>query len=55
MSEYRERVEKQAIQLDAEEWAKGIKQIHVHRLTSLWYETEDSIKDMDRGLSLIHI
>jgi hypothetical protein len=49
MSEYREKVEKQAIQLDAEEWAKGIKQIHVHRLTSLWYETKDSIKDMDEG------
>ena len=47
MGQHRDKVEYQALKLDAEEWAKGIKQIHVHRLTSLWYETKE--------LSLIHI
>ena len=25
--------------LEAEEWAKGVKTVHAHSLTSLWYDT----------------
>ena len=49
MGQHRDKVEHQALRLDAEEWAKGVKQIHVHRLNSLWYETKESINDMDSG------
>lgn len=49
MGQHRDKVEYQALKLDAEEWAKGVKQIHVHRLTSLWYETKESIKDLEEG------
>ena len=31
----------------AEEWAKGVQHIHVHRLTSMWYETRP--EDMKMG------
>ena len=49
MGQHRDKVEYQALKLDAEEWAKGVKQIHVHQLTSLWYETKESIKDLEDG------
>ena len=49
MTQYNETVNNQRLLLEAEEWAKGIKQIHVHRLTSLWYETKESIKDLEVG------
>lgn len=38
MTEYNEAVENQRLLLDAEEWAKGIKGIHVHSLNSMWYD-----------------
>ena len=40
MSEYDEVVEKQRILLEAEEWAKGISQIHCFdaAITCMWYE-----------------
>ena len=39
MTEYDERVERQRILLEAEEWANGIKSLHSHRLDSMWYDT----------------
>ena len=38
MSEHNEIVERQRQLLLAEEWSKGIKAIHAHSLTSLWYD-----------------
>ena len=49
MSEHRDKVEHQALRLDAEEWAKGVKQIHVHSLTTMHYETNASRKDFKNG------
>ena len=49
MSEHRNKVEYQALKLDAEEWSKGIKGIHVHRLDSMYYETRTSKKDIKKG------
>ena len=45
MSEFNSRVERQKLLLEAEEWAKGVKCLHTHRLSSMWYDTrpEDTI------------
>ena len=37
MSQYNDRVEKQRLKLEAEEWAQGVKSIHAHSLNSLFY------------------
>lgn len=42
MGQYDNRVERQRMLLEAEEWAKGISGIHIHSITSMWYETEES-------------
>ena len=45
MSEYDDVVERQRLLLEAEAWAKNIKSIHVHSLTSMYYETEFKLWD----------
>ena len=40
MSQYNDRVEKQRLKLEAEEWAQGVKSIHAHSLTSLFYAND---------------
>tara|TARA_Y100000590_G_scaffold463989_1_gene632245 strand:+ start:711 stop:986 length:276 start_codon:yes stop_codon:yes gene_type:complete len=47
MTQYDERVQRQRDKLEAEEWAKGVKWIHVHRLKSMWYD--DRPQDTDDG------
>ena len=42
MGQYDDRVERQRVLLEAEEWSKGIANIHVHQITSMWYETPES-------------
>jgi len=49
MGQYDDIVERQRILLEAEEWAKQPRSVQVHRLTSMWYETEESMKDFDNG------
>ena len=38
MTEYKDSVEEQRLNLQAEKWAKGIKSIHIHSLSSMWYD-----------------
>ena len=38
MTQYEGAVEKQRLLLDAEEWARGVDNIHVHGLSSMWYD-----------------
>ena len=38
MSEHNEIVERQRQLLAAEKWARGVKTLHAHSLTSLWYD-----------------
>jgi len=47
MGQYNDKVERQRILLEAEEWAKGIKSIHAHSLNSMWYDTrpQDTLED----------
>ena len=49
MGEFDHRVERQRLLLEAEEWSKSIKSIHIHSLTSMYYETEESKKDFENG------
>mgnify|MGYP001104482460 CR=1 FL=1 len=42
MGQYDDRVERQRQVLLAEEWAKTPRSIHVHGMTSMWYETEET-------------
>lgn len=38
MTQYDGAVEKQRLLLEAEKWAQGVKDIHVHGLSSMWYD-----------------
>lgn len=39
MTQYTAKVERHALLMEAKEWAMQIKGIHIHGLTSMWYET----------------
>jgi len=47
MTQYDERVQYQREVLEAEEWSKGIKSIHVHSENSMWYD--DRPQDTKKG------
>ena len=49
MGEFDYRVQRQALLLEAEEWAKGISSVHYHGLTSMWYETTESKADIEKN------
>ena len=38
MTEYKDAVDEQRLILQAEKWAKEIKSIHIHSLSSMWYD-----------------
>lgn len=38
MTQFNDRVEKQRLKIEAEEWANGVRSLHAHSLTSLWYD-----------------
>jgi len=38
MTQYEDRVERQRLLLEAEEWAQGVSGIHAHSLNSMWYD-----------------
>ena len=39
MGEHSDKVARQRVLLEAEEWAKGVSGIHAHSLSSMWYDT----------------
>ena len=43
MTQYQELVLERAKQIAAEDWAKGIKDMHSHRINSMWYEPHPNI------------
>ena len=53
MTEYNELVEYQKVKLEAETWAKGIKALHAHSLSSMWYD--DRPQDTANGKSVIDV
>jgi len=38
MGQYDDKVKRQRILLAAEEWALGVKSLHAHSLSSMWYD-----------------
>ena len=50
MGQNRDKVELQKQILKAEEYKDTPKWIHSHRLTSMWYETKESVKDVEDGV-----
>lgn len=53
MSQYNDRVEKQRLLLEAEEWSNGVNSIHAHSMDSLWYDTRP--QDTADGKSVLDI
>ena len=49
MGQYSDKVERQRLLLEAEEWATGIRDIHLHSITSMWYETAESKAELLRN------
>ena len=56
MTQFNDKVERQRLLLEAEEWAKGVTDIHAHSLSSMWYDnrpqdTEDGKGVVDRSFN----
>ena len=50
MTEYNETVERQRLLLEAEKWSQGVKSLHAHSFTSMWYDTrgnDGSVLDVE--------
>ena len=50
MGEFDYRVQRQRLLLEAEVWAKGVKGIHVHSFSSMWYD--DRPQDTENNKSV---
>ena len=50
MGQYRDKVELQKQILKAEEYKDTPKWIHSHRLTSMWYDNDQTVKDVADGV-----
>ena len=50
MTEYNAKVELQRQILLAEEHVDTVTNIHAHSMTSMWYETEETMKDAVKGV-----
>ncbi len=53
MTQYNDRVQKQRDLLKAEEWAKQVKSIHAHSISSMFYDTRP--QDTEDGKSVMDI
>jgi len=51
MGQYDDKVERQRLLLEAEDWAEGIRSLHSHRLSSMWYD--DRPEDTQDGKFVI--
>lgn len=50
MTEYSDKVERQRLLLEAEEWAKGVSGIHAHSLSSMWYDNRPQDTQDGKGV-----
>mgnify|MGYP003150868873 CR=1 FL=1 len=51
MTQYEDRVEQQRLKLKAEKWANGVKSLHSHSISSMWYD--DRPQDTSEGKYVI--
>ena len=49
MGEFDYRVQRQRVLLEAEKWAEGIKSIHTHGITTMYYETKETKADIEKN------
>ena len=47
MTEYKAAVERRRLQIEADEWSKGVRSLHSHQLKSMWYDNRP--QDTDNG------
>lgn len=50
MTQYDDRVERQRLLLEAEEWAQGVASLHAHSLSSMWYDTRPQDTQDGKGV-----
>ena len=53
MTQYRQSVEEQRTRIAAEKWANGVSNIHVHGISSMWYD--DRPEDTSNGKTVTDI
>ena len=53
MGQYDDRVERQRLLIKAEEWAQGVKSMHAHSLSSMWYD--DRPEDTADGKGVLDV
>ena len=53
MGQYQDKVDRQRLLLEAEEWAKGVSSLHAHSLSSMWYDTRP--QDTEDGKGVIDV
>ena len=49
MGQFDDKVERQRQLLKAEKWAAQVKDMHAHQLTSMYYETDETVNDTKDG------
>ena len=50
MTQYNDRVERQRLLIEAEDWAKGVKCLHAHSLSSMWYDNRPQDTENDKSV-----
>ena len=50
MGQYSDRVERQRLLLEAEEWAQGVQSLHAHSLNTMWYDTRPQYTEDGKGV-----
>ena len=53
MGQYDDRVERQRLLIEAEKWAQGVKSMHAHSLSSMWYD--DRPEDTADGKGVLDV
>ena len=53
MGQYDDRVGRQRLIIEAEEWAQSVKSMHAHSLSSMWYD--DRPEDTADGKSVLDV
>lgn len=53
MGQFDDKVERQRLLLEAEKWSRGVKSIHAHSLSSMWYDNRP--EDTANGKSVMDI
>ena len=52
MTEYKAAVERRRLQIEADEWSKGVRSLHSHQLKSMWYDNRPQDTDNSSVLDI---